>query len=493
MSEFDGLEIFGDAGDMIGGMERFSGFDVGQQFDGFWDQINPTSDFFKEFKTNQVLPVRAPNGDVMLGDTVNLTKFKTSFADVGGTEVKTTFTSTEFPDLEIPDASMDNIDAMFDALGIDTKDVDGFQELKERERASIQANPEQWVAKQAANISNDAGAGAFGSDTTDPGSQAGLDEQMKGKIDPAQYESIKQGFGEVNTSLKNMSDDEITKEIETQENLPPEKRSGVFKQITDWFGENKWKFLKYAFGVGVLVFLLKLADSLYDFIKNLGDAASGCWANSQNGSCKILELTCKGDDKVNQTMKSWSACQACSDTTKCGNNSWLPILKVSEACDNTKTYPGTFNSSGNCQTSCPAAGSTCPVNPNPICANATWSIPLPTCQSTDGDCSSICNTDSLTVPSGVTVQCKKVSWPGAIFNGLGNFFNNLGLGDIGKYIKYVIFAVLGIFALMFLIYVGKWIYHTIKGKKEGEEGNEDGGGEYGKYKPNTLNIKVSSK
>lgn len=359
------------------------------------------------------------------------------------------------------------IDRSFKNLGFKI-DTEEFQEFSERQIDAWRATDQGQIYTSIDDM-EDAAKDVGSNDIKDPGSA----EEFKKTMDE------KYGDG---------TSDRIEKDFQEQKDAAKAKDEKKFEEASKktWY-QKAWYVSKIFLGIAGLMGLAAAAVTAYEYIKAVQDALSGCWLGGQGSNCKIFELTCSSADRGSQT-RPWVTCNVCTNAGDCKANEWIPLPKKAKRCnpDTSTPFPGTYSSTGYTAITNPCTDKK--ANDNYACANAsTCIVPENACGSgnqQNSDCSNYCNPNALVVPAGMTVQCRQVSFGGAV----GNIFNKVlseVWGGLDSILKYLLYIGAGILVLVVIFYLGKWAFHSASSSPE-DAG--DGGGGSG----NTVHIKVSS-
>lgn len=263
-----------------------------------------------------------------------------------------------------------------------------------------------------------------------------------------------------------------------------EKYGGKLK---DWVKENWIKLV-------LIAALMLLAVDLYDFIKKVQKALSGCWstmANSSTPPCKIQALTCDDDEITAPSgVDGFKLCQACQTPTcqGVGGGDWVPLrTAVVKSCDSTgkADLPGCYNylaETGDTSCTTPfqdrcASGAT--GGTQYACPNTAGCIARKQACSGDlnkGDCSAWCDSSLLMPIAGQTISCKNCDFWCAANAAAGQIFSP-ALGIFGKIEKILLYIALGIVAVVIVYYIGKELLYWFVGRRRYYGGyNSYGGG-----------------
>uniref|UniRef100_A0A6C0ELY6 Uncharacterized protein n=1 Tax=viral metagenome TaxID=1070528 RepID=A0A6C0ELY6_9ZZZZ len=298
-----------------------------------------------------------------------------------------------------------------------------------------------------------------------------------------------------------------------------DKVSQVMRDAMGWLEEKcKWlaDMIKDNWLKLVVLFLIVLAaKDLYDFVKGVESAMSGCFSTTSDGKkCKVRALTCNDNDLQPQEsiISSAAECDTCTDVLcqdfiDASNSAgyWLP-LKLSDACacnpnatdatcekDPQNCYPGSYDVDAtslynDCGGKNPGA---CPVQPNsyqckqngqvitsgvPACKNASGCVPRCVgCANSQGDdCSEWCSGKIMKTAKGQSLGCNKCNFGCAVGATFGHFFS-LPSGLWNDIKKVLVWIIIGLLVLI----IGGWIIKKLLGwgEKEVEGGSESHTGE----------------
>lgn len=312
-------------------------------------------------------------------------------------------------------------------------------------------------------------------------------------------------------------DDATQEEIDKyKDDVAKDKTFGQYLVNTvKWFGE----FVKdHVLGILGLVLLYLISKSIYDFVKNLEHALSGCMSTTKDGkTCKIYALSCRQDvvSPKEGLISGPNLCDSCTDI-QCAdfkNNAnssgyWVP-LKLSDSCpcnpnasdkscleDPNNCYPGPhynpdaetgFNT---CKDSSgKSTNPKCPVTPTnrykcvhegfetdktPACQHASGCVArCEACSDNWGDnCSSWCDSTKIHTIPGQSIGCRNCNFScaaGSIFKHILSWPSDL-LGGIEKILLWVL--IVGVL-LFLVVWIGKEILHKIGDKGHDKHGKHD--------------------
>lgn len=282
---------------------------------------------------------------------------------------------------------------------------------------------------------------------------------------------------------------------------------GYLKRVSDWIKEKGGKLVDFIksniLTLALIAGIIFLAEDLYHYLKNLGNAMSGCFSTTNSKNCKINALTCKQDDL---TATNTTICTACTNTKCAGGGDWIPLISAQACtCDPTgsQNYPGEYQyTAGHSYNSCDGKNpGKCPisgpvkVNHKPVrenygtdsaCPFTSGCVSKPeACASTNlmnDDCSAWCDSSVIMTASGQTIGCKQCDFWCATNTALGDIFGLLNPGGIlGTIEKWLIIIAVALAVLFILIFVLKEAYHYFFGRKEGGSG---------KGKDSNININI---
>ncbi len=274
----------------------------------------------------------------------------------------------------------------------------------------------------------------------------------------------------------------------------------VQKKVKDfldkWGGELK-KFLKNNWlSLLLLTAIILAAVDLYDFIKRMQHALSGCWstmADASSSPCKINALTCSDDDLDDQGVgDGFRICKACQTTTckGVGGGDWVPLrASVARTCDPSgkADFPGCYYplaDTGNTICTTPFQDKCTGGVGSYACPNTTGCIARKEACMGDlgkGDCSAWCDSSLLMPIAGQAISCKKCDFWCAANATLGQVFT-LPSGLLGQIEKILLWIALGIVILVVVFVVGKELLHlAVSGSDKGKGGQDS-----------NVNIKIAS-
>jgi hypothetical protein len=287
---------------------------------------------------------------------------------------------------------------------------------------------------------------------------------------------------------------------------------GLKKDYKDVRGENpdindesfkerlkKWLYEKLKSPLTYINLLVRAAlvvafKELVDFINGLAHAASGCWADGPNSSCKIATMTCNSKDLSDASK--YQICEPCQDTLckTCNEGvsscDWVPItINNSCSCDPTgkSLFPGKFCPAATDMVStCQLQNPKCPIqtaieNYTPIttcdtvaCPNASNCVTYKDSCASGGDCDDFkCSNNNMFFRTGQTIQCKSCNFLCALGHLLGNILKWPEEG-LEKLIKMLVYIVVGVVALLVIWMILKQGIHWVSSGGKSSGGNRGG-------------------
>ncbi len=274
--------------------------------------------------------------------------------------------------------------------------------------------------------------------------------------------------------------DTLQKKLEESKIDPekdPKRFEEKFSELAKDFFKGLLKLTPFLLLLGVLALAAK---DLYDYIKKVQHAYSGCWSTIGNTHCKIAPLTCKDDDIVSQSVKKFALCKpygtqgsSCKvnngelSCTPSDNDYYFPIkLSMACACDPTGNIPmldqhynylaeTSYNPCNGFNSKCPSkenfidkiyqdmaqnsVGDTPPGDQNAACPYGSGCIARKdACKGKEGDdCSPWCSTSLIKLRKGQTLSCKKCNFWCAFNSIVGDVIPS---NTISKILHYLIMA-----------------------------------------------------
>lgn len=453
MSEFDSEKF----SELLDGTDRLREdvANIRSSGEAFQNEMNAAFDKFKNsisdmpgFKPENLSQItKGEDGHIILRDTSGVDIDITKFRD---------------------DVNKGDFKSAFSEININTYSTDAAEFIKE-----LDSQYQSTQAGQFKDTYNSIEEKAVKVDIPEPSSSEDFNKILKDKgVDITEAEK---GLADVQEAGK--SGDE--KAVLDKASQWVDKFGGELKE----FIKNNW--LKLAF----VAALMLAAVGLYDFIKGVQKAMSGCWstmADQSSTPCKIVPLTCNDED-LNQGDQGFKICQPCQ-TLSCkgiGGGDWVPLrAAVAKSCDSTgkADMPGCYNYLA------PTGSTTCP---SPYTDNCTKTINQYACPNTigcisrpeacsgdlnKGDCSAWCDSSLLMPIPNQTIACKNVSFwaaaSAAAGQALSPLFGTLG-GFFGQLEKVLLWIAIGIVALVVVYMLGKMILGFFFGQSKEENSSSD--------------------
>jgi hypothetical protein len=272
------------------------------------------------------------------------------------------------------DMSDGNYDDAFEKAGMNADNTPNFDSDVNKLNEAYESTPNGDFNK--ANAEAEEYGKKFGAEPENP-------EALQSKIE----DEIGDQAGKNMTTINNYYGDVFNDVSDSLKQDPPDTDTAT-KRVKDLEDKveklSKGEGSKFpwgkTFGYLFLAVLIALAGAeIYDFIKGLEHANSGCFLsdNKKGSTCKIWSMTCNSADRDVTGGWSWHGytpndakvqCTACSDTKNCPNGEWLPMVQTACACISSQPWPGAYiwnadlmcNKCNGGNPKCPGTTGTCP-------------------------------------------------------------------------------------------------------------------------------------